>query len=239
MRDTRPPGDLRVESAHRGCPDDDTCWDRRQAKHAKPWLVDQSGPVAVLRGPAQPFTLASTIPVSWTGSDTGSGVASYQVRWTRAPFNGGFAAWRYPAAWQKVTGINVTFSATAPGYTHCFQVRGVDKLGNVGACSTVNCAAAPIDDRSMGASSGWTRSTSSVFYRGTATVTTKAGVYLSRTGAALSRVAIVATRCPTCGSVGMYVNNVAVGTVSLYSAKLQYRAVIALPATLTAAALWW
>ncbi|WP_329482583.1 hypothetical protein OG555_10265 [Kribbella sp. NBC_01484] len=82
----------------------------------------------------------------------------------------------------------------------------------------------------MGASSGWTRSTSSVFYRGTATVTTKAGVYLSRTGAALSRVAIVATKCPTCGSVRVYVNNVAVGTVSLYNAKLQYRAVIALPA---------
>ncbi|WP_405069692.1 hypothetical protein OG558_08350 [Kribbella sp. NBC_01510] len=85
----------------------------RTASVTKPWLVDQSGPAAVLRGPAQPFTLASTIPVSWTGSDTGSGVA---------------------------------------------------------------------------------------------------------------------TKCPTCGSVRVYVNNVAVGTVSLYNAKLQYRAVIALPA---------
>jgi hypothetical protein len=69
-----------------------------------------------------------------------------------------------------------------------------------------------------------------VFYRGTASVTTKAGVYLSRTGAALSRIAIVATKCANCGSVRVYVNNVAVGTVSLYSANLQYRAVIAPPA---------
>jgi hypothetical protein len=51
---------------------------------------------------------------------------------------------QYPAAWQKVTGTSVTFSGTAPGYTHCFQVRGVDKLGN-GAWSTVQCAAAPPD----------------------------------------------------------------------------------------------
>ncbi|TCO36078.1 hypothetical protein EV652_101969 [Kribbella steppae] len=40
----------------------------------------------------------------------------------------------------------------------------------------------------------------------------------------------MATKCATCGSVRVYVNNVAVGTVSLYSANLQYRAVIALPA---------
>jgi hypothetical protein len=202
----------------------------RTATVTKPWLIDQIGPVAALRGPAQPFTLASTIPVSWTASDTGSGVASYQVRWTRAPFNAGYAAWQYPAAWQKLTTASVTFSGAAPGYTHCFQVRGVDKLGNVGAWSAVKCSAVPLDDRSLGASAGWARGTSSAFYRGTATVTTKAGAYLSRPGAALSRLAIVATKCASCGSVRVYVNNVSIGVVSLYSARLQYRAVIALPA---------
>jgi hypothetical protein len=196
---------------------------------SKTWLVDQSAPVVALSGPALPFTLAGTIPVSWTGSDSGSGVASYQVRWTRAPFNGGYAAWQYPAAWQQVTTTTVTFSGAAAGYTHCFQVRAVDKAGNTGAWSGVKCAAVPMDDRSLGMSSGWTRGTGSVFYRGTATVTTKAGAYLSRPGTALSRVAVVATKCATCGTVQVFVNNVSVGTVSLYAARTQYKAVIALP----------
>jgi hypothetical protein len=69
-----------------------------------------------------------------------------------------------------------------------------------------------------------------VFYRGTATVTTKVGAYVSRPGAALSRVAVVATKCATCGSVRVYVNNVSVGVISLYAARTQYKAVIALPA---------
>jgi hypothetical protein len=202
----------------------------RSVSASKTWTVDLTAPVAVLRGPALPFTLAGTIPVSWTGSDTGAGIATYQVRWTRAPFGGGYAAWQYPAAWQKVTGTTVTFSGAAAGYTHCFQVRGVDKAGNTGAWSGLKCAAVPLDDRSLGVSAGWARGTASVFYRGTATVTTKVGAYVSRPGAALSRVAVVATKCATCGSVRVYVNNVSVGVISLYAARTQYKAVIALPA---------
>jgi hypothetical protein len=202
----------------------------RTSSASKLWRVDRSGPTATLNKPFPAFSLASKIPVEWTGSDTGSGVASYQVRWTRAPFNGGYAAWQTPAAWQKVTTTSVTFSGTAPGYTHCFQVRGVDKVGNTGVWSAAKCAATPLDDRSLGVSAGWSRSTSKVFYRGTVTATTKAGAYLVRPGAAVSRLAIVATRCATCGSVQVFVNNVSVGAVSLYSPKLQYQAVIPLNA---------
>lgn len=202
----------------------------RSATTSKTWLVDQSAPVAALRAPAAPFTLAGTIPVSWTATDSGAGIASYQVRWTRAAFNGRYAAWQYPATWQKVTGTTVTFSGAAAGYNHCFQVRGVDKAGNIGAWSALKCAAVPLDDRSLSISAGWTRSTGSAFYRGTATVTTKAGAYVSVPGAILSRAAIVATKCATCGTVRVYVNNVSVGVVNLYAARTQYKAVIDLPA---------
>jgi hypothetical protein len=40
---------------------------------------------------------------------------------------------------------------------------------------------------------------------------------------------VVATRCPSCGTVGVYVNGNSVGTVNLYSATTIRKAVIALP----------
>jgi hypothetical protein len=193
------------------------------------WVVDQVSPTVTLRGPAQPFTLASSIPVSWTGSDWGSGIASYQVRWNKAAYNGGFGAWQYPAAWQKLTSTTVTLTGVVPAVGYCFQTRAVDKIGNTGAWSTQKCSAVALDDRSLAASTGWSRVSSSLFYRGTATQTSRAGVSLTRPGAALTRVALVATRCPTCGTVGVYVNGTKVGTINLYSATTVRQAVIALP----------
>jgi hypothetical protein len=182
-----------------------------------------------MRGPAQPFTLASSIPVSWTGSDSGSGIAYYQVRWNKAAYNGGFGAWQYPAAWQKLTTTTVTLTGVVPAVGYCFQTRAVDKVANTGAWSADKCSAVALDDRSLGASAGWSRVSWSPFYRGTATQTTKTGASLTRPGAALTRVALVATRCPTCGTVGVYVNGTSVGTINLYSTTTARQAVIALP----------
>jgi hypothetical protein len=105
----------------------------------------------------------------------------------------------------------------------------VDKVGNTGAWSAQKCSAVALDDRSLAASAGWSRVSWSLFYRGTATQTTKTGASLTSSGAALTRVAVVATRCPTCGTVGVYVNGTKVGTVNLYSATTVRKAVIALP----------
>lgn len=51
----------------------------------------------------------------------------------------------------------------------------------------------------------------------------------ARVGA--SRLALVATTCPTCGSVAVYHRGVKVGTVSLRSAKTVARKVILLPSS--------
>jgi hypothetical protein len=193
------------------------------------WVVDQLSPSVTLRGPAQPFTLATSVPVSWTGSDWGSGVSYYQVRWNKAAYNGGFGPWQYPAGWQKLTATSVTLTGVVPAVGYCFQVRAVDKVGNAGAWSTQKCSAVALDDRSLGTSAGWSRTAWNLFYRGTATETTKAGSYLTRPGSAVSRVAVVATRCPTCGTVGVYVNGASVGSVNLYSATTVRQSVVALP----------
>ena len=65
--------------------------------------------------------------LSWTGSDTGSGVASYDVRQSE---DGG--AWDRIADATPATSLQTTVT---PGHTYRFQVRARDKAGNVGGWS--------------------------------------------------------------------------------------------------------
>lgn len=195
------------------------------------WRVDRALPVVSLKSPTVPFTLASTQGLLWAGSDAGSGVGKYQVRWMRAPFNGGYGAWQYPSGWQALTGTSVTFNGLSPGYTYCFAVRSIDRAGNVSTWTASRCTARVLDDRSLTASSGWTRpAANSAFYLSTSTYTTTSGRTLTRTGAQLDRVALLVTRCASCGSVGVYLNGTLLKTVSLYASNTQRQVLIVLPA---------
>jgi hypothetical protein len=65
--------------------------------------------------------------LSWTGSDSGSGVASYDVRQSQ---DGG--AWELIAS--KTTATELLTTVT-PGHTYRFMVRARDRAGNVGSWS--------------------------------------------------------------------------------------------------------
>jgi hypothetical protein len=193
------------------------------------WRIDNVAPAVTLKTPTAAFALGSTAPVSWSGSDSGSGVAKYQLGYERAPWNGVFGSWTFPTSWQALTSTALA-APLAVGYTYCYSVRAFDKAGNVSAWTAVRCTARPLDDRAMGATtSGWTRATSSLYYLGTYTSTTTLNAKLARTGVVLDRVGIVATRCPTCGVVGVYVGSTLIGKINLYSATTQRKVVLALP----------
>ena len=66
--------------------------------------------------------------LSWTGTDSGSGVASYDVR--RSRDGGGVGA--ASRARRRDTSLNTTVT---PGHTYRFMVRARDKAGNVGSWS--------------------------------------------------------------------------------------------------------
>jgi hypothetical protein len=119
--------------------------------------------------------------------------------------------------------------ALSPGYQYCFQSQAVDKAGNASAWSPLMCTTRPLDDRSMTAGGGWTRPSASGFYLGTYSTSKTANAQLSRSGAAYSRVALVATRCPGCGTVGIYSGTTLLKSVSLASATTQRQWVYALP----------
>ena len=74
-------------------------------------------------GPNAPLPMT----LSWTGSDSGSGVASYDVRQSRDG-----EAWEIVASKTTETALETTVT---PGHTYRFMVRARDKAGNVGSWS--------------------------------------------------------------------------------------------------------
>jgi hypothetical protein len=191
------------------------------------WRVDTIAPTASVTAPTAPFTM-STATVKWTGADAGSGVANWQVQWQRAPYNGGFGAWSSPATFAAGT-LSHTYTGLARGYDYCYRVRSVDRAGNSSAYSTSRCIAVVLDERSLTVSSGWTINTSSAYYGGSAVSSKHVNATLKRTGAQLDRLALLATKCPTCGSVGLYVSGELIGKVSLHATTLRNQQLIKLP----------
>ncbi|MBV9821105.1 MAG: hypothetical protein JO144_02585 [Actinobacteria bacterium] len=189
--------------------------------------ADASAPRPVLTRPAAAVQSARAIAVSYSASDTGSGVAGYDVRYRVAAWNGGFGGYGYPAAWQHTMATAQTLTGT-PGHEYCVGVRSRDRLGNLSAWTADRCTALPLDDRSLSAAtSGWSRTSSTGSYLGTLTRTRTAGAQLRLTGAQTDRFALVVAQCPSCGSVALYLNNAYWRTVSTYAATTR-RAVVLL-----------
>lgn len=195
---------------------------------ARAFATDATAPAVWLTSPTVAVTTAATATASYAATDT-AGVASYDLRYRRAGTNGVFGGYTQPVSGTRATSAQV---ALAAGYQSCISVRARDTLGNVSGWSAERCVSRPLDDRSLGAATtGWTRSTSSAFYLGTATWTTRTGAALAISGARARQVYVLATTCSTCGSLAVYLGATRVGSISLYAAQTHNQALVALPAT--------
>lgn len=193
-------------------------------------VADASAPKTVMTRPAALVQLAPAVAVSYSATDTGSGVASYDVRYRAAAWYAAFGGYRYPAGWQHTTATSQTLTGT-PGRQYCVSARSRDRAGNVSAWSTERCTTLPVDDRSLAAvSGGWTRPASSGSYLGTVTRTSTLGAQLRLTVPETNRIALVVTQCPTCGNVAIYLNNVYWRTVPTYAATTRRGVILAQPA---------
>jgi ELWxxDGT repeat protein len=185
--------------------------------------------VPTFTAPTATTYLASPVTYSYQSTDVGSTVASYDLRYRTATPTSGFpSTYSTQSGWTRRTSTSVSV-ALSPGQEVCVSARARDAAGNVSAWSADRCTGMPIDDRSLSASSGWTRVIGTAFFRGTATTTRTYAAMLSKGGITARRIAIVATTCPTCGSVSVYLGGGYVGSVSLTSSTTGYRRVLALP----------
>jgi hypothetical protein len=181
------------------------------------WTVDATPPTVTL-GNVASMVLGTAVTVGYSGADAG-GISSFDVRYRAAAYSAkALSSYVYPSTWVGTTAKTRTL-ALAAGSEYCFSVRAHDTQGNHSAWSAEKCTSRPLDDRSLAAAtSGWTRSTASWAYSRTVTRTTTAGAKLTRSGSYVRRLSVVATTCPTCGSVDVYVGSARVGTISLWSA---------------------
>jgi hypothetical protein len=196
-----------------------------RAYATRTFYVDATGPVTQIVSPTYATTVAPRATVRYAGTDI-SGVTSYDVRFRRASYGGTFGAYAQPWTGIKTTSVDLGIS---PGYEYCFSARARDKFGTIGAWSPDRCFSRALDDRSLTASSGWTRQTSSLLYLGTGTSTGTYNASLTRTVQA-KRVFVVATRCPTCGTAAVYLGTRYIGVLNLYAATTQRQVIVALPA---------
>ena len=109
-------------------------------------------------------------------------------------------------------------------------MRATDRAGNVGAWSASKCTAVASDDRALIASKGWVRAKATGWIAGTYTSAARTGLTLTTAKAQKVRqVGVIATRCPSCGAVAVFVGKIKVGTISLYGRTTTARTVVALP----------
>ncbi|MEN3263186.1 choice-of-anchor D domain-containing protein [Pseudonocardia sp.] len=198
--------------------------DGRTVVAARSFTVDATAPAPRITAPIFGATTAASATVSYAATDS-SGVASYDVRYRAASASGNYGSYVYPRMSTK--GTNHTLNLT-PGYEYCVSVRARDVFGTTSGWTAERCFSRPLDDRAMIASAGWTRATSSGFYFSTSTYSTKYGVELSRTVQA-KRAYLLATRCPSCGTVAVYLGTRYITAINLYAATTQRQVLISLP----------
>ena len=196
--------------------------------HDFAFQVDTTPPTVAMTGPTRPFTLDTSVTARWSGTDEVSGVAEYDVRTRSAHYTSGFGEWSSPTTVDGATSSQV-FDQLGHGTTLCFSVRARDEAGHESGWSADSCTAVPLDDRDLTRSSGWTRSSPSGWFEGTALSTTTRGAKLSTVAAPPNRIALVAKKCRTCGTVGVYVAGALIGQVDLHARRTARKTVV-LPA---------
>jgi hypothetical protein len=172
--------------------------------HAGPFLIDANAPTAVAVGGGallQPFNLTRTFSISWSGGDGASGTAGYDVQYRSAGYNGVFGA---PVLWQAATTATSASFTGSPGSTYCFSTRALDAVGNLSPWSAESCTALPLKNTSLSHSTGWSKQTGSGYYMKSYSISSRQGASLTRTGVVTRRIAVVVTKCPTCGTLGVY-----------------------------------
>jgi hypothetical protein len=109
---------------------------------SRTWIVDTTAPTASMVLPNATFTLETTFLVSWTGGDAESNVASFDLSYRQAHWNGDFNG-RPPLWLDNTTDADAEFTAKA-GWTYCFKVRATDLAGNLSDFSPERCTALPV-----------------------------------------------------------------------------------------------
>jgi len=94
--------------------------------------VDAQAPVVSMNS-LPPITTTPSFTVSWGGTDSGSGIASYDVQWRRAG-----EEWQW--LFENTTETSYTAQGAQDGVTYELRARGTDNVGNAQAWTDVQAS---------------------------------------------------------------------------------------------------
>lgn len=160
------------------------------------------------------WSVSQSFSVSWAAMSGTNPTGTFDIRYRQAAWSGGlggYVNWRTGDA-----GLAASF-APAAGVSYCFSARAHDVAGYTGAWSAERCTTTPLDDRSLSRMGGWTAGIGRAYYRQTSSRTTRAGATAVRTLVSARRIVLVASTCPTCGTVAVYLGSRLLRTISLAS----------------------
>jgi hypothetical protein len=188
-------------------------------------LDDTVPPSVALGRPGLSLYQTSTVvEVRWAGVDP-SGLAGFDVDVRVFKWDGTDTGWK---AWLAGTSATSASYQGTFGRSYCFRVRATDAVGNVSVFTQPGCVAVPLRSDHLTYSSTWLSSASSDAYGGQFMWTTSKGAMAIRANVRGERIAIVATKCPTCGSLRVYWNQTKMKDISLASSTTQRAVVIPL-----------
>ncbi len=188
-------------------------------------IPDKTPPTGVaITKPTKPFMSGKRISVGWTATDPGSGVASYDVSYRKAPYTTGTFGSETP--WRTGTATTGARLSGVAGQTYCFRVTAEDGAGNVSAPSPERCAATPVDDRALTPSGGWTRHRGRGSFARTYSQTFRKGSTLTLSGVEADRLAVMIEKCPGCGRLQVLWNGTVEKTIGLGSPVVRKRKIV-------------
>ncbi len=190
--------------------------------------IDRTDPVvgtvkASLRTAVALGSTATNAPlpmsVSWSATDAGSGVKSYDVKRSR---DGG----AYERIASAITATSLSTTMT-PGHTYKFKVRARDKAGNIGSWTASSTWHAGLAQQTSGAvtyTGTWSSESVAAFSAGSARYATAASATATYSFSGRS-VAWVTRLAPTSGAVQVYVDGVLSATIDTAAAGTSERVV--------------
>ncbi|MDQ3328105.1 MAG: lysyl oxidase family protein [Chloroflexota bacterium] len=165
-------------------------------------------------------TSAIPVTVKWTGHDTISGVARYELQ--RSVNGGAYGGVRLPTP--------AATSVTPPSYpdrTYQYRVRGIDRGGNVSAWKVgtpFHLSATP-EDSGVTYAGSWKAAAATAAYGGGVRYSSEAASTATRSFTG-RQIAFVSDRGASRGIAAIYVDGVRVATIDLYAASGQWRRVV-------------
>ena len=199
--------------------------------------LDTTAPTIVVR-PLPPFSTPAYVgdapfvdfPVTISDGAAGSGVTRIRIQ-ERTTDAGGRGVWSpiTTTGWiPDPTGpLRVS---ELPDQTTCQRAQVGDAAGNVSAWSAWRCTTTGVDDFPIGGWTTWNQRVAHGWFEGTYSATTVRGRFLRTVDDRKVRlVGVVATTCPTCGTVALYVGSTRVGTLSLVRSTTTLRRTLLLP----------